>query len=70
MYAYAKYYLTPLLAPAVLAGILLGGHWMWLGIGVIFLVLIGGDAIFGKDTSQPKYAHPRLVEIPLHLALH
>jgi len=69
MYAYAKYYLTPLLAPAVLAGILLGGHWMWLGIGVIFLVLIGGDAIFGKDTSQPKYAHPRLVEIPLHLAL-
>ena len=69
MYAYAKYYLTPLLAPAVLAGILLGGHWMWLGIGVIFLVLIGGDAIFGKDTSQPKYAHPRHVEIPLHLAL-
>jgi hypothetical protein len=69
MFAYARYYLTPLLAPSILAGILLGGHWMWLGISVILLVLIGGDIILGKDSSQPKYAHPRLVEVPLHLAL-
>ena len=42
---------------------------MWLGIGVIFFVVIGGDAIFGIDESLPKIKYPSIVEIPLHLAL-
>ena len=69
MFKYIKYYITPILTPVVMIGILLGGHWMWLGIAVLFFVMIVGDAILNEDTSQPKYNHPWLIEVPLHLAL-
>jgi len=66
---YLKYYITPFLAPIVMIGILLGGHWMWLGLIVLFAIVIGGDAFFGDDVSHSKYSHPWLIELPLHLAL-
>ena len=66
---YLRYYITPILAPAVIIGIFLGGHWMWLGLAVLFVVAIGGDAVLGEDASQPEYSHPWLIELPLHLAL-
>ena len=66
---YLRYYITPILAPTVIIGIFIGGHWMWLGLIVLFIVVIGGDAALGEDTSQPKYSHPWLIELPLHLAL-
>ena len=69
MMKYLRYYITPILAPTVIIGIFLGGHWMWLGLVVLFIVVIGGDAVLGEDTSQPQYSHPWLVELPLHLAL-
>lgn len=45
---YFKYYIVPILSLSVLIGIYLGGHWMWLGLVVLFVVVIGGDAILGK----------------------
>ena len=42
---------------------------MWLGFGILCIVVIGGDAILGDDISIPKYNYPRLLEVPLHLAL-
>ena len=69
MTKYMKYYIVLFLSLSVLIGIFLGGHWMWLGLAVLFVVVIGGDAVLGKDAAQPEYSHPRLIELPLHLAL-
>ena len=69
MMKYLKYYIVPLLSTSVFIGIYLGGHWMWLGLVVLFLVVVGGDAILGEDDSQPEYSYPWLLEIPLHLSL-
>ena len=66
---YLRYYITPILPPTVIIGIFLGGNWMWLGLVVLFVIIIGGDAILGEDTSQSEYNHPWLIELPLHLAL-
>ena len=69
MMKYLKYYIVPLLSTSVFIGIFLGGHWMWLGLVVLFLVVVGGDAVLGEDDSQPEYSYPWLLEIPLHLSL-
>ena len=69
MMKYLKYYIVPFLSSSVLLGIFLGGHWMWLGLAVILVVVIGGDTVLGEDASQPEYSHPWLVELSLHLAL-
>jgi len=66
---YLKYYIVPLLSIAVFIGIYLGGHWMWLGLAVLFVVVIVGDAVLGEDNSQHKYSSPWLLEIPLHMSL-
>jgi len=60
--------LTPVLASAGMVGILLGGHWMWLGFGIMAVVVIGGDLLFGDDSSQSDYKYPWIVQLPLHLA--
>ena len=69
MMKYLRYYITPILAPTVIIGIFLGGHLMCLGLAVLFVVVIGGDAVLGEDAAQPEYSHPWLIELPLHLAL-
>ncbi len=66
---YAKYFLTPALVPTALLGPLLGGAWLWLGIAVVALLVVGGDTLLGNDPSEPRYRHPWILEIPLQLAL-
>jgi alkane 1-monooxygenase len=69
MMKYLRYYITPIMSSTIIIGILLGGHWMWLGLVTLFIVVIGGDAVLGEDTTHHKYSHPWLIELPLHLAL-
>jgi hypothetical protein len=54
---------------ATALGIALGGAWMWLGIGVIYGVMIAGDEWLGDDFAEPSYSHPRLLDAVLYLAL-
>ena len=54
---------------ATTLGIGLGGAWMWLGIGVIYGVMIAGDEWIGDDYAEPTYLHPRLLDALLYLAL-
>ena len=54
---------------ATAAGIALGGAWMWLGVTVIYGVTIAGDELIGDDSSEPRYAHPRLLDALLYLAV-
>ena len=42
---------------------------MWMGFVTIFSVMILGDAFLSEDPSQPEYDYPRLLELPLHMAL-
>lgn len=42
---------------------------MWMGLVVIFVVMIFGDAFLSEDPSQPEYDFPWLLELPLHMAL-
>jgi alkane 1-monooxygenase len=66
---YAKYFITPALAPFFFVGILLGGPWMWLGFTILATVVLGGDLFLGEDTSEPDYRHTWILEIPLFAAL-
>jgi len=66
---YLKYFLMPILTLPLIVGIFLGGNWMWLGLSLLFLIVIVGDAVLGDDTSNPQYNYPWLLEVPLHLAL-
>ena len=66
---YVKYYVAPLLTSILLIGILMGGHWMWMGFVIIFVVMILGDAFLSEDPSKPEYDYPWLLELPLHMAL-
>lgn len=54
---------------ATAAGIALGGAWMWLGIAVIYGVMIVGDEMIGDDYSEPVYAHRRVLDALLYLAV-
>ena len=54
MMKYLRYYITPILAPTVIIGIFLGGHWMWLGLVVLFVVVIGGMPSWVKMPLYPN----------------
>ncbi len=69
LYHYAKYYLTPVLALTGFTGAMIGGPWMWMGLTIVFAVVIGGDALFGEDPKLREYKYPWLIKLPLHLAL-
>ena len=69
MIHYLKYYIMLLLILPTIIGILLGGHWMWLGFVVLFIVVVGGDALLNDDISTPEYKHTWILELPIHLAL-
>ena len=57
-----------LILPTII-GILLGGHWMWLGFIILFILVVGGDALLSDDVSTPDYKYTWILELPLHLAL-
>ena len=48
---YIKYYITPFLTFSVILGIVLGGHWMFLGLAVIFFVM----DVSGSMTKSKKF---------------
>jgi alkane 1-monooxygenase len=54
---------------ATALGIALGGAWMWLGVAVIYGVMLVGDELIGDDYSEPRYAHRWLLDSLLYLAL-
>ena len=69
MVHYLKYYIMLVLILPTIIGILLGGHWMWLGFIILFIVVVGGDSLLSDDNSTPDYKHTWILELPLHLAL-
>lgn len=66
MLKYIRYLSSNIFILVTLAGFLLGGHWLWMGIGFSFTVLVFGDFVFGDDTSEPKYAYPQILNLILY----
>lgn len=69
MYKYLRYLASCVLIAITATGFLLGGHWMWLGIGVAMVVWVGGDLISGDDLTEPEYSYPAINDVMLHLVL-
>lgn len=55
MWKYIRYFMMPGLLLATIAGFMLGGPWLWLGFCLTLVVVVGGDAIAGKDLKTPVY---------------
>ena len=55
MMKYLKYYIVLFPMSSVLVGIFLGGHWLWLGLAVLFVVVIvgGGCHLVDKKCWTP-----------------
>jgi alkane 1-monooxygenase len=66
MVKYLRFTSVYLFALATVAGILLGGAWMWLGFAVIYAVMILGDEFLGDYFEEPDYRHPRLLNALLY----
>lgn len=69
MFTYIQYYLIAVLALFAIPAIYMGGHWLWSGFILMNAVIILGDALLGEDTSERSVRYPKILEIPLHLAL-
>ncbi len=66
MMDYLRYYLCSLTVIVAIIGFMLGGQWMWLGLGT-FPVLMALDLLLGKDFAPRKINHPLIADIPLYL---
>ena len=69
MTKYLRFLGVYLFAAATLAGLLLGGAWMWLGFAVIYAGTILGDTLLGDVLDEPAYRYPALLDAMLYLAV-
>ncbi len=66
MLKYIKYLSNHLLVLITITGFLMGGHWLWLGIGAMVPLLITGDFLLGDETKTPSYSHPFILNLILY----
>ncbi|MED4600943.1 alkane 1-monooxygenase [Paenibacillus validus] len=67
MLDHVRYYIANFYVMLGIAGLLLGGHWVWLGsLGVLVAVLIG-DMILGEDTNIRNLKYPWIADLALYL---
>ncbi len=66
MVDYLRYYVVSLMMVAGIAGFMMGGYWMWAGIGT-YAVLFVLALLAGPDHRLRSIKHPWLADIPLYL---
>lgn len=66
MLKYIKYLSNNLLVLVTVTGFLLGGPWLWLGIGVMVPALIAGDFLLGDEKETPTYSYPWILNLILY----
>lgn len=69
MLKYLKFSLFHWLSVPFMLGIILGGHWLALGLVVLTLVIVFGDLLFGDDKTEPQYSYHWLLNLLLYSAL-
>lgn len=66
MLDYLRYYLCSLTVLAGVVGFMLGGWWMWAGLGTFF-VLAALAQVTPRDLRRREFRHPLLADLPLYL---
>jgi len=66
---YLKYFLFVGVSLVALAGILLGGSYIFAALAATLSFYLIGDAISGDDTSTPDFRYPGLLTVQVWLAL-
>src|SRR6266852_7781068 len=66
MTVYLRYFLMPLILAATTVGFMWGGGWMWTGLVLNFVLVIGGDVVAGDDLTVPQYRHKGLLNFALY----
>lgn len=69
MFKYLKFSLFHWLSLPFMLGIILGGHWLAMGLVVLTLVIVLGDLLCGDDQTEPDYSHCWLLNALLYSAL-
>jgi toluene methyl-monooxygenase len=65
---YLRYYLNCLLPLAAIAGFVLGGHWVWLGIGTLPLLILA-DALSPQDYAPRRIANGALADVVIYVQM-
>lgn len=65
---YLRYYLNCLLPLAAIAGFVLGGHWVWLGIGTLPLLILA-DALSPQDYAPRRIANGALADLVIYVQM-
>lgn len=68
MWDYTKYYLAPLIQSLAILGFYLGGHYMWIAIGV-FPVLAVCDALLPLDLKERKMTSHFWAYVPVWISM-
>ena len=63
---YLRYYLNSLIVACGIAGFLLGGGWVWLGVAT-FIPLFAADLLLGNDYQQRQVSQPWVADLVLYL---
>lgn len=63
---YLRYFIAPISTFCGTLGFLLGGDWVWLGVGT-FPVLLFLDVILPEDVAPRQMANRTLADLPLYL---
>lgn len=65
MLKYIRYCLMfPILLASIL-GLMAGGPWMWSGLCLCLVLVVGGDELLPEDPTLPSYRYPRLLNVIL-----
>lgn len=66
---YLKFFLFHAIGLYGLLGLLAGGLWTTIALLTVVAFYVGGDALFGEDTSTPRFRHTGILTVQLWLAL-
>ena len=69
MFKYLRYIATPFLVTMAIFFAAKGQYWIWVYEAIFFIIIIGGDLIFGDDKSHPEFQKTKFLNFLLYLNL-
>ena len=69
MFKYLRYIATPFLVTMAIFFAAKGQYWIWVYEAIFFIIIIGGDLVFGDDKSHPEFQKTKFLNFLLYLNL-
>jgi alkane 1-monooxygenase len=66
MFKYTKFLTNHVFLFFLILGMILGGHWLWLGFFVVIIGAVLGDFLLGDHGDAPHYKHPLLLNLIMY----